>query len=50
MDATAIALCRENHLPVIVFNITKSGLIEKIIKGENVGTIITSSHTDQLQF
>jgi uridylate kinase len=50
MDATAVALCRENHLPVIVFNITKSGLIEKIIKGENVGTIITSSHTDQLQF
>ncbi|MEO0197845.1 MAG: UMP kinase [candidate division WOR-3 bacterium] len=42
MDAAAIALCRENNLPVIVFNISKSGLIEKIIKGENVGTLIGS--------
>jgi len=40
MDATAIALCRENNLPVIVFNITRKGLIERIIKGENVGTLI----------
>ncbi len=40
MDATAIALCRENKLPIIVFNITESGILERIIRGENVGTII----------
>lgn len=42
MDAAAIALCRENNLPVIVFNISQKGAIEKIIKGENVGTLIYS--------
>ncbi|MCS7244770.1 MAG: UMP kinase [candidate division WOR-3 bacterium] len=40
MDAAAIALCRENKLPVIVFNISQKDAIEKIIKGENVGTLI----------
>lgn len=42
MDAAAIALCRENKLPVIVFNISQKGAIEKIIRGESVGTLIYS--------
>ena len=40
MDATAISLCRENNLPVIVFNVLKHGNIKRIIFGEKVGTLI----------
>ncbi|GMJ03927.1 hypothetical protein HRI_004061900 [Hibiscus trionum] len=40
MDMTAITLCQENNIPVVVFNLTKSGNIEKAIKGERVGTLI----------
>jgi uridylate kinase len=40
MDTTAISLCMENNLPIIVFNIKKKGNLEKIIKGNKVGTII----------
>lgn len=41
MDATSITLCRENHLPIIVFNITEPGNIEKVILGEKIGTIVS---------
>ena len=40
MDATAISLCRENKLPVIVFNILKPGNIQRIVRGEKIGTLI----------
>ncbi len=41
MDLTAIALCRENKLPIIVFNINKKGNLKKIILGKkNIGTFI----------
>ncbi|KAG5025499.1 hypothetical protein JHK86_021413 [Glycine max] len=40
MDMTAITLCQENNIPVIVFNLNKPGNIEKAIKGERVGTLI----------
>ncbi len=40
IDATAVTLCMENNLPIIVFNIRKSGNLKKIIQGESVGTII----------
>ncbi len=40
MDATAISLCMDNKLPIIVFNLNKSGNIKKVITGENVGTIV----------
>lgn len=41
MDSTAFALCQREKIPVIVFNIKNLESIEKIIKGEKVGTIIT---------
>lgn len=41
MDNTAFALCQREKIPVIVFNIKNLENIEKIIKGEKVGTIIT---------
>jgi len=40
MDATAITLCKENKLPIIVFNFTKETNLEKVICGENIGTRI----------
>ncbi|CAJ1937861.1 unnamed protein product [Sphenostylis stenocarpa] len=40
MDMTAITLCQENNIPVVVFNLNKPGNIEKAIKGERVGTLI----------
>ena len=40
MDQTAIALCRENKLPVIVLNINTPGAISRAVRGEQIGTIV----------
>ena len=40
MDATAVSLCMENSLPIIVFNVTVAGNIEKVLLGENIGTVV----------
>lgn len=40
MDMTAFTLCKENNLPIIVFDINKPGNLLKIIKGEKVGTMV----------
>ena len=40
MDMTAFSLCRENNLPIIVFNMIKKGNILKAVSGEKVGTLI----------
>jgi len=40
MDMTAFTLCKENDLPIIVFNMNKEGNLKKIIQGEQVGTIV----------
>ncbi len=40
MDATAISLCMDNSLPIIVFNLTKEGNIKKVVTGEKIGTIV----------
>ena len=40
MDATAISLCRENGLPIVVFNLKKTGNIKAVICGENIGTVV----------
>ncbi|MGE5254652.1 MAG: UMP kinase [Planctomycetaceae bacterium] len=40
MDATAISLCMENHLPIIVFNLTQRGNIRRVVLGQKIGTII----------
>lgn len=42
MDMTAFALCKENELPIIVFNMNKSGNLLRIVKGEDVGTLVTN--------
>lgn len=43
MDTTAISLCMENSLPIIVFDLTRSGNIKRIVLGEPVGSIVSSS-------
>jgi len=40
MDATAISLCRENGLPIIVFNFRTAGNIKRVLLGEQVGTVV----------
>lgn len=40
MDSTAVSMCMDNHLPIIVFNLTKRGNIKKAVLGENIGTIV----------
>ena len=40
MDATAISLCMDNQLPVIVFNLKKTGNIKRVVLGQKVGTLI----------
>ena len=46
MDATAIALCKENRLPIIVFNLQTSGNIRKVILGEQIGTVVSDRQND----
>lgn len=41
MDLTAITLCRENKLPILVFDMNKKGNLLKIVNGENVGTLVS---------
>ena len=40
MDMTAISLCKENSLPIRVFNINKSGELRKLVLGEPIGTLV----------
>jgi uridylate kinase len=41
MDMTAFTLCKENNLPIIVFDINEKGNLLKIIEGEKIGSIVT---------
>jgi len=40
MDATAFAMCQDNKMPIIVFNIFKPHNLKKVVMGDNVGTIV----------
>jgi uridylate kinase len=41
MDATAIVMCRDNRLPLRVFNLNNPGDLTRIVRGEEVGTAVT---------
>lgn len=41
MDLTAFTLCRENKLPILVFNMNKPGNLLRVVQGENIGTVVT---------
>jgi uridylate kinase len=40
MDSTATSLCMDNNMPIVVFNMTKKGNIVRVVKGDNIGTIV----------
>src|ERR1019366_321481 len=40
MDATAIALCRENNLPIVIFNLNQRGNIQRVVMGERIGSLV----------
>ncbi|HVS76838.1 MAG TPA: UMP kinase [Steroidobacteraceae bacterium] len=41
MDATAVVMCRDNHLPLRVFNLNNPGDLTRIVRGADVGTVVT---------
>jgi uridylate kinase len=45
MDSTAISLCMDNSLPIVVFNLSP-GNITRVLSGEEVGTLVHSNATD----
>lgn len=44
MDSTAVAFCLDNNMPILVFNLTKSGNFLRASKGEGIGTLITNKN------
>ena len=41
MDTTAVVMCRENHVPIRVFNLNGAGELVRLARGENIGTLVT---------
>jgi uridylate kinase len=42
MDSTAISLCQDNKLPIVVFNMSVPGNTLRVISGEAIGTLVTA--------
>ena len=42
MDATAVSLCKDNNLPMIIFNLNQPGNIRRVVSGEKVGSLVTA--------
>ncbi|HUO25219.1 MAG TPA: UMP kinase [Candidatus Aquilonibacter sp.] len=42
MDSTAISLCKDNNLPIIVFNLNEPGNIRRVVTGEKIGSIVSA--------
>src|ERR1700745_2812507 len=42
MDSTAISMCRDNNLPVIIFNLNRTGNIRRVVTGEKVGSLVSA--------
>ena len=40
MDSTALSLCKDNHLPIVVFNANEQGSVAAIVRGERRGTLV----------
>ena len=40
MDSTAFALCNDNNMPIIVFDMNREGNLQKLLSGEKVGTLV----------
>ena len=44
MDSTAVSLCMDNNLPIVVFNLRGKGNIRKIIEGKKIGTLVWGNY------
>ena len=42
MDSTAISLCKDNNLPIIIFNLNQHGNIAKVVTGEKIGSLVSA--------
>ena len=42
MDATAVALCRDNNIPIVVFNVREQGNLARVLGGGGTATIVTN--------
>jgi uridylate kinase len=42
MDSTAISLCKDNNLPIIVFNLNQHGNIRRVVSGEKIGSTVSA--------
>src|SRR5438105_3508851 len=42
MDSTAITMCRENQLPIVIFNLNRPGNIRRVVSGEKVGSLVNA--------
>lgn len=49
MDSTAISLCMDNNLPIVVFNVRGKGNIKKIIQGKGIGTLVRGNHGESVK-
>jgi uridylate kinase len=43
MDSTAISLCMDNKMPIIVFDLNEAGNLKRVVLGEKVGSLVTAS-------
>jgi uridylate kinase len=49
MDLTAVTLCKENNLPIIVFNINKKGNLKRLVRGDRIGTKVFDLKLKEMQ-
>lgn len=49
MDSTAISLCMDNNLPIVVFNVKGKGNIKKVIEGKKIGTLVSGNHGEGIK-
>jgi uridylate kinase len=50
MDSTALSLCKDNHLPIIVFNLNEEGALEAIMRGKKYGTLVHDMNDLEVPF
>jgi len=41
MDSTALSLCMDNHLPILVFKLLQPGALRRVLEGEELGTVVS---------
>ena len=42
MDLTAVSLCKDNNLPMVIFNMNRPGNIRRVVMAEKIGTLVTA--------